>query len=264
MCWNIQISAASCLVGWVACALLVVRRRSPRDLYYARYLFTFTFTQLIDIVLWHLHGETPGGLQACTAYQVQLGRNPPAGHPQEANFYISKYVIPVVIFSQHAMQLSYPSPMFLQHRYKLIFAHVVPCVVVSVAFACTRLTRASFPSPHDMLFWGGDFDMWTFTVVQIGATLHSGLVAYGFTLIMPRGRVLAAHLLFLGLVVSTLWITEGRMDFGSKWCTYCLIFTVVYLAEPLWLPAGSKAYAVEVVPRGSFWCEGGEGAAKRA
>jgi len=257
MCWNIEVSAASCLVGWAACALLVIRRRSPRDLYYARYLLTFTFTQVVDIALWTLHRDTQGGLQACTAYQLGF-RQLPSGHAQETNFYISKYLIPLVIFAQHAMQLSYPSPMWLKHRYLLIAAHAVPCVIVSIAFACTRLTTARFPTPHDSLFWGGDFEMWPFWLVQAGATLHSGLVAYGFTLIMPRGRVLAVHLFFLASVVSTLWLTEGRMDFGSKWCTYCLIFTVVYLAEPIWLPAGSSAYAVDIVPSGSFWCATGE------
>ena len=54
-----------------------------------------------------------------------------------------------------------------------------------------------------------------------------------------KGPVLWAHLIPLACVVSFLWITEGRMDFGSKWCTYCLIYSFVYVAEPLWYPDGA-------------------------
>jgi hypothetical protein len=61
---------------------------------------------------------------------------------------------------------------------------------------------------------------------------------------MP-GRVAFVHLATLATVVSTLIFTEGRMDLGSKWCTYCLIYSVVYIAEPLWLSKPSKQEAIQ-------------------
>ena len=111
--------------------------------------------------------------------------------------------------------------------------HIIPVTIMSFAFACTRVIPSKIHS-GGTLFWGGDFTDWPFLMIQIGAILHSGLVAYVFYLLMPR-RVALVHLVTLGLVVSTLLLTEHRMDLGSKWCTYCLIYSIVYVAEPLWL-----------------------------
>jgi hypothetical protein len=76
MCWSVEVSAASALIGWATCAFLLWRQR-PRDIFYARYLVTFTFTQLVDIVLWNLNNGPDGdGLKACTALQQQFGSFP--------------------------------------------------------------------------------------------------------------------------------------------------------------------------------------------
>ena len=100
---------------------------------------------------------------------------------------------------------------------------------------------------HCCVLWSLVCGLWW----QAGAVLHSGLVAWGFNLIGMKGRVLLAHQIPLALVVTTLWLTEGRMDFGSKWCSYCLVYSFVYAAEPLWLPDGSPAAEVAKVPPGA-------------
>ena len=51
MCWTIEVSLGSACVGWLTCAYLWQRHRSPRDRWYAKYLLTYTFTQLVDIAL---------------------------------------------------------------------------------------------------------------------------------------------------------------------------------------------------------------------
>jgi len=254
MCWNVQVSLASAAVGWATCLYLGVRQRSVRDAYYARYLLTFTFTQVADIILWMAsEGSGPGGLQACKSYQFQFGSAPSSTSPSSLfgvgsagaryaplNFYISKYVIPLIVFSQHAMQLSYPSNAFKGKRIPLVLVHAIPCLVMSFCFGCTMLVDSVFPRQGKTLFWGGDFSDYPFWVIQIGACVHSGIVAMGFSLVGMQGRVLAAHLIPLACVVATLWITEGRMDFGSKWCSYCLIYSAVYILEPVWLPDDKK------------------------
>jgi hypothetical protein len=48
MCWNIEVSIASAVIGWITCLILLWRQRSERDTFYARYLLTFTFTQVAD------------------------------------------------------------------------------------------------------------------------------------------------------------------------------------------------------------------------
>jgi hypothetical protein len=219
---------------------------SSHPRYYARYLLTFTFTQLVDISLWWLHEEKiPGGLQACVPYQIQFGWAP-WDSPQFPNFVISKFVLPLVVFSQHATQLMYPSDKMNgpNERRNLILLHLLPVVGMSFAFACTYLVPSFFPVEQPTLHWGGDFTMWPWAMIQVAAAMHSGLVAYGFTLVMPF-RVALVHIVPLVCVIATLAITEGTVELGSKWCTYCLIYSFVYIAEPLWCPveypAGVKA-----------------------
>ena len=151
MCWNIEVSMASAAVGWAACLFLLWRQRSARDTYYAKYLFTFTFTQIADAYLWTLNekagadagmgGGMGGGLQACESYQLQFG-SAPTGAIARPNFLVSKYVIPLIVFSQHAMQLSYPSEAFKGQRTKIIAAHAVPCLVMSFCFGFVDIILA--------------------------------------------------------------------------------------------------------------------------
>eukprot|EP00656_Telonema_subtile_P031977 TRINITY_DN35042_c0_g1_i1.p1 TRINITY_DN35042_c0_g1~~TRINITY_DN35042_c0_g1_i1.p1 ORF type:complete len:246 (-),score=35.94 TRINITY_DN35042_c0_g1_i1:26-763(-) len=235
MCWSTTVSAASALVGWGACAYLWNRNHSPRDQWYARYLLTFTFSQLVDIALWTLHEDPSlGPLQACKGFQLQSWSVP---QEQRTNFLISKIVLPLVVLSQHAAQCTFPSD---QHngpgqRNKLILLHLIPVGVMSFAFGCTALSEAKFPVPHETLHWGGDFSDWPWLLIQIGACLHSGIVAVVFWLVCPQ-RVALMHTVVLGCVIGTLAVTEGTIELGSKWCTYCLIFSVVYTLEPWWNP----------------------------
>lgn len=248
MCWNLQVSLLSACVGWITCIYLYRRQRSERDTYYARYLLTFTFTQVVDGFLWFMNDKATlmgeQGLQACKSYQLQFS-TAPSNDSEYMNFVVSKYFIPMIIFSQHATQLMYPSAKYKQNpdaQKRIIYYHAIPCLIMSFCFGCTMLTDAHFPYGDKTLFWGGDFSDYPFTLIQVGATLHSGLVAAGFYLFCNmRGPVLWAHLLPLAGVVSFLWITEGRMDFGSKWCSYCLIYSFVYVAEPMWYPDGAAA-----------------------
>lgn len=62
---------------------------------------TFTLTQIADAYLWTLNNKQgEGGLQACTSYQMQFG-SAPGGEIDYPNFVVSKYVIPLIVFSQH-------------------------------------------------------------------------------------------------------------------------------------------------------------------
>lgn len=201
---------------------------------------TFTFTQLVDIALWWLHEhKIDGGLKACVPFQQQFGWAPLDGEHagQLPNFLISKFVLPMVVFSQHATQCMYPSDKLNKpgQRRNLILMHLVPVIGMSFAFACTYLVPSYFPVAKPTLHWGGDFTAWPFAMIQVAAALHSGLVAYVFTLVMPF-RVALVHIMPLLGVITTLAVTEGTIELGSKWCTYCLVYSFVYIAEPLWLP----------------------------
>lgn len=258
MCWNIEVSAASAMVGWVACALLL-KRGGPRDAYYARYLFTYTFTQFIDIVLWSIHEkqgnypalqslQTPGGLTACQEYQYSFTPLP-EDHPQRLNYLVTKYALPAVVMSQYFMQCTYPSKWLntkAWHRPLLIALQFVPVFIMSFCFACTHLVPSLFPKPENTLNWGGDWgwsmkglakgegvtEYWMTQIFSLGSAVHVSII---FWAIMPT-RVFLMHIATLACVVSFQAVTEGTIGLGSKWCTYCLIYSAVYLADPLWMP----------------------------
>ena len=171
MCWNITVSFISASIAWAVCLYLSYRKYSPRDAWYARYLFTFTLTQLTDIALWTLNDYDEEGLKACIPYQLQFGSSP---SNQQVNFYVSKYIIPLIIFSQHAMQCTFPSKYYKNKRKEIIIFHLIPVTIMSFCFACSRVTESFFPVSHFTLFWGGDFTMWPYWLIQVGACMHSG------------------------------------------------------------------------------------------
>ena len=155
--------------------------------------------------------------------------------PQFYNWIITKFILPAVVFSQHAMQLTYPSKFHSKpgERLKIIAFHAVPVLIMSFCFACTDTIDAYFPVAGKTLRWGGDFSSWPNWFISVCALLHSGVVALGFVFTMER-RVWMVHVFFLYCVIGTLAVTEGNVMLGSKWCTYCLVYSGVYLADPLW------------------------------
>jgi hypothetical protein len=243
MCWNVEFSLGSALVAWVACAYMWRRDYSPRDRWYALYLLTYTFTQVVDVALWLMH-EQHAPLAACPAYRLQWAAAP-AGD-QYPQYVLSKYVVPLVVLSQHYVQLHYPSDRLRSWRGALIGVHAAACAAMSFQFACTDLVRSAFPAPHDTLRWGAySAETWHVLVV-------TAVVCLDFALIVPERRVLAAQLGVFLAVVGTLWATEGTLALGSKWCTYCLVFTAVYTTDPWWGPgpgarrAGKAAASVRL------------------
>merc|ERR1712039_742172 len=98
--------------------LFLLWRGGRRDAWYARYLFTFTFTQLIDIVFWSMHERQPyriwrgfhieGGITSCMDLQASWSL-PSKDNPQLPNFVLTKCVLPLIVWAQCAMQCTYPS-----------------------------------------------------------------------------------------------------------------------------------------------------------
>merc|ERR1711934_233512 len=228
MCWNIPFSLGSMLAGWATCLYLHFRKRSHRDVYYRNYLFTFTFTQIVDIYLWWQHSEIDGGLQACPSYKEQFFQVPEDSQRQQ--YIVSKYILPLVVISQHLVQLSYPSSYLANYRKHLTAVHLLPVLGMCFGFGCSDIVTAVFPVPHETLRWGGhSCDTWQVLIVV-------AVICIDFYLIVPETSVLVGHVGVFLLVVYGLWVTEGTLALGSKWCTYCLIFSVLYLSEPIWGP----------------------------
>lgn len=229
MCWNRAVSAAACAVAWATCAVLRWRDR-PRDRWYALYLATYPLTQVIDIVLWTYHEAE--GLEGCPSRRFTFSVTPPH---QLGPFLVSKYAIPAVVFVQYWAQLRYPSPRNLALRKALLALYGAAAIAMAFQSACTDVIRARWPRAHDTLRWGG-YDGAAAPILVVAA-----LTAGNFAVCVEREhpRILAALVLpFVG-VITFLWSTEGTLALGSKWCTYCLIYAVLFLAAPLW--DGSRA-----------------------
>ena len=146
-----EFSLFSAVVGWIACAILLKRNHSPRDKWYATYLVTYTFTQLIDIALWSIHEDTP--LQGCPDLKQSFSNSPTAMQMQQ--FLISKYLVPLVTFSQFCIQLNYPSPLLKGSRKLLVALHALPCLGMAFEFACSDIVQSAFPVAHATIRWGG-------------------------------------------------------------------------------------------------------------
>ena len=55
-----------------------------------------------------------------------------------------------------------------------------------------------------------------------------------FFVVVDDRIVLAVLVVPFLCVITILWTTEGTLALGSKWCTYCLIYSILFLAAPLW------------------------------
>jgi hypothetical protein len=78
------------------------------------------------------------------------------------------------------------------------------------------------------LCWGG----------YIGETphilAHVSVIMLFFCLVMPK-RVGLVHCLVLGGVMAFLYGHDGSLALGSKWCSYCLVYSIAYLSSPYWI-----------------------------
>ena len=223
MCWNRNVSIVAAVWGWVACALLAYRG-GRNDRWYALYLFTFTLTQVIDAVLWSLQYDR--GLEACDGRRMSFAVGAPDG--QLANLIVSKYAIPAVVIIQYAAQLAYPSSRNPRLRKVMLLGYVAAGVVMCYTSGCTDVIRAKFPEPHSTLRWGGTRTPALPILLVAAATIAN------FFVVVDDRIVLAVLVVPFLCVITILWTTEGTLALGSKWCTYCLIYSILFLAAPLW------------------------------
>ena len=217
MCWTPEISLVSALLTWCICYYLY-KRNINYDQWAAKYLFTFTFTQIVDIILWLEHKRVD--LLTCS----------------NINYGVSKFIIPLVVYSQYYIQCLYPSNKLSKYRTLLQYLHLLPMFGMMYQFHCSTIMQSL---TGDTLCWGNSIaEMYQILIV-------SGLVGVVFAILMPT-RVAIVHCVVLLFVMTTLYTTEGTLALGSKWCSYCLVYSIVYLADPYWAPAGVNDTNIEV------------------
>lgn len=84
-------------------------------------------------------------------------------------------------------------------------------------------------TPHGIsLCWGGHI------AESYQILIHVGVIMLFFYFVMPF-RVGVAHITILGGVMTYLYHHDGTLALGSRWCSYCLIYSVAYLTSPYWI-----------------------------
>lgn len=141
---------------------------------------------------------------------------------------MSKYATPCVVIVQYAAQLAYPSPRNLCLRKVLFVGYVAAGLVMCYTSGCTDVIRAHFPEPHSTLRWGG------YSSPALPILLVSAATIANFFVVVDDWIVLAVLVVPFLCVITILWATEGTLALGSKWCTYCLIYSILFLAAPWW------------------------------
>ena len=90
----------------------------------ASYLVTYTYTQLVDITLWLINTRSP--LKTCPSF-IESFRSPTLADESDLpNLIISKYVLPLVVFTQYWQQLSYPSEFYKEKRWLIKVSEAKP------------------------------------------------------------------------------------------------------------------------------------------
>jgi hypothetical protein len=230
MCWSVQVSLAAAVYGYAVSAYLYRRKYSARDPWYAAFLATFTTTQLCDALLW---------TQQVGAHQLN---GPITCNPM--NRFVSRWVIPPVVFFQPFVLSFYPSQAghgCVRNLYRLL--SVIGSLVLTFVYGCTTLYHGDPATDHDKLptlLWGGvDLPLWT---IYAGIALWS-IGAVGFVRPVRYGLQI---LLVGGCVLMLLRHFDGTIVLLSKMCTYCLLLSIVWTLEPCWDPHVSKWYPDEV------------------
>ena len=212
MCWNIRVSLCAAAWGFSVCIYLYRRNYSNRDPWYALFLGSFTSLQLFDAYYWWLRGDSED--IPCTA----------------SNYYITKFLLPVVVFLQPMVLSVFPSNALLNLRtpYRIVtaFGCSIP-IFFSAAYGCTTIWRGK---DRDELLWGGV--MPPALIVDAGLFIWaSGAVAF------VRPWQAWRDILLVGCTVLSLLVyIDGSYRLISRMCTYCLILSFVWILEPIWMP----------------------------
>eukprot|EP00505_MAST-04D_sp_SCG-Rhode-Island_P003862 Stramenopile-MAST_4_protein_3862 len=194
MCWSTEISLLASLYGFGVSMYLRHRNYSKRDKWYALFLATFTATQLFDAVFWYLKGDRKD--IPCVPI----------------NYYLSRFLLPPVLFFQPWVLSLYPSQSCTAVRKLYRLLTILGCCVMIYVYKCSEVWKTAT---------GPD----RFPTIFIGAAMFVSPFRYCLQIILVGGCVL-----------TLLVIYDGTIVLLSKMCTYCLLLSIVWVLEPLWSP----------------------------
>jgi hypothetical protein len=220
MCWSFEVSIAAFLWCTAVALYLRYRRASDRDEWAWRFLLAYGLVQLCDAVFW-------------TTQLPSHDPNSPA--PQSvcdaANHFLSEKVLPIVLTGAVAVQLHQAITWILKRDLSWF---------VSSAFLIWTLSAPTrFP-----MYWGEPpycttlFESRTLLWGDRPATkaqlwIYGGTL--GFSLPFLAMRPLHLGMLYAGLGMLSSYVAYAKEPtaWGSNWCFIAVIFSFVFLVEPM-------------------------------
>jgi len=232
MCWSLEISLLAAGWGYAVSGYLRWRQYSIRDTWYALFLATFTTTQLFDAYFWYIKGEDE---------QIPC---------LMSNYVLSRYFLPAVVFFQPVVLSVFPLHQngcdckCIRWLYRVGTA--AGCAVGVIFCGCSIIFSVDSNNSDYLnlpqILWGGVYPpSW---VIYIGCAFW----ALGALLFVRPWKASVAILVVGTVVLTLLTFVDGSVRLLSKMCTYCLILSFVWLAEPLWNPSPSSSSIPIAVP----------------
>eukprot|EP00035_Acanthoeca_spectabilis_P025542 m.458869 g.458869 ORF g.458869 m.458869 type:complete len:254 (+) comp21609_c0_seq1:66-827(+) len=218
MCWNIEVSLAAAVYGYSVSIYLHQRGYTSRDAWYGLFLATFTSTQAMDAIFWWIK-------------ENQIGNELTLGDFDELpctplNWYMSKFVVPLVVFFQPIAISVFPSSHLPKTRpwYRLLA--VLGAMLPIIFTNCTTLYETTGLWKGKTLMYGGV--MPSYLLMSLGILFWSvGAIAYCAPFWVGRNILLIG-----GLNLVLLLVIDGTIRLVSKLCFYCLLLSIMWLVEP--------------------------------
>jgi hypothetical protein len=187
---------------------------------------SFTTTQLFDAFFWSIQPD-PSEQLPCSPLSL-AGLE--ALDPGAWNRLISRYFLPPVLLFQTVVLSVYPSDAcrWLRWPYRaLILVALALCVLYC---RCTTVWTGPLPIALPTLLWGGVLPpLW---LVDLGIALW----AIGAAAFIRPNVVWAAILGVGGFNLGLLRALDGTIALISKLCFWCLLLSLLFMADPLWMP----------------------------
>lgn len=221
MCWSFEVSLGAFI--WCTLVALYIRQRraTPRDAWTWQFLLAYGQVQLCDALFWTVtdmethDASDPSPRTVCDSFNRSL----------------SEVALPIVLTSGVAIQLYHALSSILKKR---------PSLLVSMAFMIWVFTA---PSRFN-IYWG---EPPYCTTLLEGRTLLWGDRPANKNLFWVVGGTLGFSLPFLamspssigmlycwvGLMSSSIAYYTEPMAWGSNWCFIAVVFSAVFLVEPM-------------------------------
>lgn len=227
MCWGVRVSLVAAVYGFAVSGYLHHRQYSSRDSWYALFLASFTCTQLFDAFFWSTKDEDEVDLP-CSP--ITLG-NLVDLNAGAWNDFVSRFLLPPALFFQPIVLAMFPSSAFkaLRPPYRLLV--VAAGTIPMIWGGCTTVWTGPMPVALPTLLWEGVLPpLW---LVDCGIALWG----VGAALFLRPHTVWIGILAVGGFNLILLRLIDGSIALISKLCFWCLLLSLLFLADPIIHPS---------------------------